>query len=308
MRILSLDGGGICGLMPARILTALEAKLGSPLCHHFDLVAGTSTGGIIAAAIGAGLPMATIRDLYRDDAGKIFHTGLGSVLALDGMAGNKYSPKGLEICLYEVFGDLRLAECQTDVLITSCDLAAKPQFFMSSMAKRAMGADFYLRDVCRATSAAPTYFPPAMIISMGGGPGYILQDGGLVANQPAMSALAEAQRLASLDQVDLLLSLGTGYTPVSRKPTGAQGALAEGATLLNLIFTGPGHAVDWEAQALLGDRYVRVQPELDDIPMDTTKDSDLAKLEAAADAFTATRTFEHIAAMLGQTPGQSQAA
>jgi uncharacterized protein len=139
----SLDGGGIRGLIPARIVEALERRTGVPACRMFDMIAGTSTGGIIAlgltrpSASGA-KPMYSateLVDLYRTQGAKIFHRSLGHLLwSVGGLAGPKYSSDGIESVLQHYFGTTRVREALTSVLVTSYDTAAASPYFFKNQA------------------------------------------------------------------------------------------------------------------------------------------------------------------------------
>lgn len=209
-RILSVDGGGIYGLIPALVLTEIERRSGRPCAKLFDLIAGTSTGGIIACGLAAGLPAASLALLYHDHGAEIFRVGLrGKVEALDGLAAPKYSASALERLLAEALGDKLLSDAAVPLLVpaTKCDQEAGPYFFKSWQ-----GPNFRLRDVARATSAAPIYFPPAMISPIDGTP-MICIDGGLHSNDPEDWAVLEASRIWPGEDI-AAVSLGTGYEPL----------------------------------------------------------------------------------------------
>ena len=304
MRIISIDGGGIRGLIPATVLATIERLAGRPIGQLCDLVAGTSTGGIIAAAIGAGIPMDSVRRLYRKQGPQIFSKGLGKQLSsLGGLTDEKYSPDGLERSLQELFGERKLSEASPEILITSCDLAGQPLFFKSRKARQNPVYDYLLRDVCRATSAAPTFFPPAEVMDLGRNLTLNLLDGGLAANNPAMCAITEAlrQHMAPLDAVTVL-SLGTGFSPTPMTIEQARhcGVLTGGPGILRLVFEGPGHAVNTQCATLLQERYMRLQPVLPQTTaMDATDDPTMAMLEDVARQVTQSPGFDRALNALG---------
>ena len=129
-RILSLDGGGIRGVIPATVLAAMERELGQPIASSFDMIAGTSTGGILALALtipGAdGRPRyspADIVKMYVDEGPSIFHASPWEKLArLGNLNGPKYGCSGIEGVLKQYFGDARLKDALTDVLITAYEI------------------------------------------------------------------------------------------------------------------------------------------------------------------------------------------
>lgn len=303
MLVLSIDGGGIRGLIAATILERLEALAGKPIREIFAGVAGTSTGGIIACAVAAGIPMSKVKALYREKAEIIFDKDLGhELLSLGGMTDEKYSPAGLESCLLELFGDIKLSEVPIRLLVPSCDISGKPTLFRSEAAKHDAMFNFYLRDVCRATSAAPTYFPPAIIRSMAETNTLSLMDGGLAANQPAMCALIDAMSRAKTQDITLV-SIGTGWTPEIRTVNEAEncGLLSGGLAVLRLLFDGPGLVTDWQCSTLLGqDRYIRLQPMLPKvIDLDAIDEHSLTALEFVGESVCSGSEFAHVLALAG---------
>jgi predicted acylesterase/phospholipase RssA len=221
VRILSLDGGGIRGLIPAVALGHIAAALGLPgrsLANAFHLVAGTSTGGIMAAGLCAPGPLrhgpAELAELYTVHGGTIFPPGAWS--RRNPLSQCKYDPAALEQLLAQRLGETQLREVAPELLVTAWDLErARPKLFSSWRARLHGSEDFRLRDVARATSAAPTYFPPAVIHALDANypPAqrrHALVDGGVFANDPAAVALAEARRIFPKADRALVLSLGTG--------------------------------------------------------------------------------------------------
>lgn len=292
-KILSIDGGGMRGLIPATILAAIERRAGKPIGTMVDLVAGTSTGGIIAAAVAAGIPMERVRQLYREQGGEIFSRGIGKrIESLGGLRDEKYPAEGIERCLKELFQGRKLSEATTDLLVCACDLSGSPFFFKRKHARNDPNRDFQLADVCRATSAAPTYFPPAEIRSLGGDE-LCLIDGGLAANSPAMCAVAESFKRG--EPFPWLLSLGTGADcrPMTVQDAESCGLLNGGPSILRMAFNGPGNAVDCQCRELLGERYVRLQAELPRaMDMDATDEASLSALEGLAGQIIASDAFE----------------
>jgi len=193
-KIISIDGGGIRGLIPARILMRLEEELGSPLNTYFDLAAGTSTGGIIAAAISAGKSMREIVDLYTQEGPYIFKKSWHR-----GLINPKFPNKQIDDPLNDYFSSMKLADLSIDFLTTAWNITdGRPRFFSKDEGY------ILVKDALRATTAAPTYFEPAQI------DGKEYADGGLFANSPSMCAYAEAKSLYKVEASDLfVLSLGT---------------------------------------------------------------------------------------------------
>src|SRR5271154_1929690 len=218
VRILSIDGGGIRGILPAMLLAEIERRTGEPVARLFDLVAGTSTGGIIALGLtipkSPGGPLYSAQhfvELYENQGRRIFSRSLWRALfSLDSLSWRKYASAGIEGVLLEDFGDSRLGDAVTDVLITSYEIERRfPFFFKSRNARTRPDYDFPARDVARATSAAPTYFEPMQLPSGTNSEHYTLIDGGVFANNPAACALVEARTTFGGSDY-LVVSLGTG--------------------------------------------------------------------------------------------------
>ncbi len=283
-RILCIDGGGILGLIPALILAEIETRAGVLAGRLFDLVAGTSTGGIITCAAAAGIQAQHVADLYRQRGRQIFSRSWGHRLATGwGLWGPQYGAAGIEAALAGVFGDRRLSDCGTDLLVPAYDIEARTSTLFKSAKAVDARRDFYLRDVCRATSAAPTYFPPARITSLSGETA-VCVDGGIYANNPTSCALAQAVKAGRQDGV-VMVSLGTGALsrPYLYADARRWGAAKWLRPLLDCMFDGQSDTAAHQCQALLGDRFVRLQPALPrDLPMDDASDAAIETLEAVA--------------------------
>jgi predicted acylesterase/phospholipase RssA len=215
-RILSIDGGGVRGIIPISILATIEQRTKRPIAELFDLIAGTSTGGILALGLTKpdkfGKPEAsaqTLCELYKHEIPQIFrnpHTWWGNLLS------PKYDASVIQEILKQGFGDCRLKSALTDILIPCYDIEHRsPHIFKSRWARRQSQYDFLMRDVAFATSATPTLFSPARIARPGAGGSLALVDGGIFANNPAMHAYTEVHEMfPGKDDKFLLLSLGTG--------------------------------------------------------------------------------------------------
>ena len=215
-RILSLDGGGIRGIYTAVLLDRLVQRAPA-FMEQIDLFAGTSTGGIMALRLAFGLTPAQGVSLYREFGADVFRdSALDDLFDLLTVVGAEYSLKPLKAILARLFGDATLGDLAADgrfVLIPTFDLDAvkngvrswKPKFFHNIPGEDADNQQLIV-DVALRTSAAPTYFPTYQ--------GYI--DGGVVANNPSMAALAQAlcdpNNLRKPEDIRLL-SLGTGAVP-----------------------------------------------------------------------------------------------
>lgn len=286
-RILSLDGGGIRGAFTAAFLAAVEKHLGCRICDHFDLVAGTSTGGIIAAAIAAGIPADRIVQFYRERGPQIFRRPkrqksiwgrlrarlFARILARAGVDDDwlwspKYDATALRTALEDVFAHRTMdsLDCCRAV-IPSVDLTKGQTVVFKTPHLPGLSRDRGLRvvDVLLATTAAPTYFPHA---KLGIGSAYV--DGGLWANNPTMVAIAEALCIANkcnrpsvdpvvnLDAINVL-SVGTGRTPFFARPPDGGGGIAWWLPpLIEVTSWSQSQGVHFQSGYVLGDRYRRV--------------------------------------------------
>lgn len=272
-RILTLDGGGIRGLVSAIWLEALQARLqaaGKGALHeHFDLIAGSSTGALIAMGLGIGMPASAITTLYEHFGDDVFPGAaerLWSRLTrsfTEGLSAPRYSARGLERVLKRVFGDRSLGEVSPRAMAIAYDTISRSPLFFKSY--KPQHADIPLWEVCRAATAAPTYFPAHLATIERRRRALI--DGGVVANNPTACAIAEAVRLngdASLKGI-VLLSVGTGQTtrPISEREATTWGALEWAIPIIDVLFDGSADSVDYIAGQILGEsHYFRLQAPL----------------------------------------------
>lgn len=223
-KILSIDGGGIRGIIPARILTEIEALTGKRIAEMFDLICGTSTGGIIALSLACpgahGTPKYTageLVDLYEKHGAKIFPSGYWTrVDDVQNYYQPRYSPQGLADVLCEYLQDVPLRDALTDVLIPAYEIERRvPFFFKSRKARGRMSHGFRMRDVALATAAAPTYFPPHKIEIPDTDETFVLVDGGIFANNPTLCGYVEAKKNYKEADEIFILSIGTGARTTS---------------------------------------------------------------------------------------------
>ena len=259
MRILSIDGGGIRGIIPALVLADLERRTGRRVAELFDLIAGTSTGGILACALAApgAKPAAELVGLYRERGPEIFRRSLWQrIESAEGLLDEKHDARELVRALRDELGDARLSDATTGVLVTAYDLVARePHFFKSWRPDR----DAPMVDVAHATAAAPTYFEPLALGARS------LVDGGVFATNPAMCAYAEAQRLRPGEPV-YLVSLGTGEhtRSIPHERAAGWGLVQWVRPVIDVVFDGVADTVDYQLRHLLPDGdYVRLQVVLD---------------------------------------------
>lgn len=289
-RILSIDGGGIRGLIPALVLSEIEARTGKAISDSFDLIAGTSTGGILALGLtkdnGNGRPQYSANDLaeiYQSRGKEIFSRSLWKgVSSVAGLTDELYSHKGIENVLEDYFGDDPLGSGLTKTLVTSYDIQNREPLFFKSWREeyRAM----QMKYAARATSAAPTYFEPALVPI--GGAIKALVDGGIFINSPTVSAYAEAKKIFSDEDEFFVLSLGTGelIRPISFSEAKDWGKAGWLVPLLSCMFDGVSDATNYQMKIFLGDKYFRLQTNLsvasDD--MDNVTSGNIENLKAEA--------------------------
>jgi patatin-like phospholipase/acyl hydrolase len=262
VRVLSIDGGGIRGIIPALVLVELERRAGKRTFELFDLIAGTSTGGILACALCApdSLPASELVGLYQDRGPEIFDRSLFQrIRSAEGLLDEKYDAAALDRALEHYLSDKRLGEAKPDLIVPSYDTNGPgPYFFKTSKARASAADDFPLSTVARATSAAPTYFEALKAGDRS------LVDGGVFAVNPAMCAFAEVLRWSPGAEIHLL-SLGTGQRTRQRDWGEVKdwGLLEWARPLLDVVFDGISDAVDYQlSQALPPGRYWRLQVEL----------------------------------------------
>lgn len=240
--ILSIDGGGVRGLFAAlivrdilrrvRFLSAfsrarrrlLRRSPESVQAHQvFDVFAGTSTGALVALGLVKPGPYTPgqLVDLYRQHARRIFPPARFDALrAVRHAFSEKYDEQPFEDLLREWFGEERLSQCLANILVAAYDTDNREPYFFKHydedacrrvprLCRPGHAPDFRLRDVARATTAAPTYFEAARVTSLDGR-SVSLVDGGLVANNPALSAYVEARKIYPRAHHFLVVSIGTG--------------------------------------------------------------------------------------------------
>jgi uncharacterized protein len=285
-KILAIDGGGIRGIIPALILAEIEKRTQQPIFSLFDLISGTSSGGILA--LGLTKPRLTSKlsenlsaaeytaedllQIFVEYGAEIFYEPLFEKILgqiEDIFLQPKYSSKGREEILRKYFGDTPLESSLKEVFVPSYDIEQRiPIFFTNKLEKqqlesrnfRKLCGGFTLTDAALATSATPTYFAPHRIASSHNSNSfYTLVDGGVVANNPANLAIMEAQisskqqtkQALNLESI-LLVSLGTGSL-TSIYPydeVKKWGLLQWGRPLLNIVLDGGSEVVAGELERL----------------------------------------------------------
>lgn len=292
--ILSIDGGGIRGIIPAMVLKEIEDRTGRRIADLFDVIAGTSTGGLIALGLAcpgdgsaARFTAQDLVELYEDEGENIFpHDLFGRLRQL---RDEKYSAAGLEKVLEDKFGETRLKDALTGVIVPAYDIELRqPVFFRSQRAKEEPDTrDFRMRDVARATSAAPTYFEPLRLPAGGSRPNYTLVDGGVFANNPGMCAFVDAHAGQARPEDTLVVSLGTGELtrPLPYGEARHWGLVGWGRRIVDIVFDGVGDTVNYQLAQILGEHYYRFQTDLDkgQDDLDDASEANLQNLKREAD-------------------------
>lgn len=257
MNILSLNGGGTCGYMTALFLAQLEAETGKSCTEMFGLVSGVSTGSIIAAAIGKGIPAATIAQLYQNLATTIFK--------------NKswypwecwYDSNKLEAVVGQLL-TFQFNTCQTKVMIHATQVNApnviQPKFWKSWQEDNTVFAN----DIVVASCSAPIYFGPKQY------KGNVYMDGGFVANNPSMCSIIEAICVGTAIPDIHSLNVNCGETPGFASAQDLNSILhwvPKIGSLPSLALAADARAVDYQAKWLLGANHVEVGP-VQDLAMD----------------------------------------
>lgn len=308
VNILSVDGGGVRGIIPAMVLADLEKKIAArkpdlPLCRAFDLLAGTSTGSIIALGLtapayapgyeppprtedeGGGKenpsvptapratgkttpsyskkPLFAARDLvqiYRERGIEIFPRWIFNQLKTVRQAfTEKYNSGRYYAILDSILQDRTIQDALANVLVTSYDLAdARPLIIKKRprrLAQKGNDPNFYIRDAIMGSSAAPTFFEPIQVNTVDGQGPYVLVDGSMFANNPAMCAFIEAQKIYPRAKHYRILSLGTGmpgrrytYQQVTKWGFVEWVLPSKGVPLASMMNTGQSQCVDYQLQ------------------------------------------------------------
>lgn len=301
LKILSIDGGGIRGLIPAMVLAHIENHTKRRIADLFDVIAGTSTGGILACGLvvpdAAGKPRWSAADLvklYAEQGHEIFPQRRFEAV-LDKFR-EKYPEQPIERVLQRYCGDTRLKGSLTGVFITSYDIERRrPFFFRSAKAKIDGSYDFPLWMVARATSAAPTYFEPFKMPAQPPDNYYALVDGGVFANNPAMCAYVDASvGTAEKSREVMLVSLGTGSLtkPFPYNDVKHWGVMQWARPILDVVFDGVSDTTEYELQQVLEpQRYWRFQVALNIASdrMDDAEPENIAKLQEQAEQLIVTK-------------------
>lgn len=324
-RVLAIDGGGIRGVIPAALLQSLEQATGQVIPDLFDLVVGTSTGGILAAGLTVPRSDQTPKftaedmlDLYVEHGHEIFSRSFwDGVTSLGGLTDEQYSEKPLEKLLKSYLGDATLVDCLKPVVIPSYDIERRePYFFKTRRAKESVDRNHFLRDAARATSAAPTFFEPAVIKSRAKRPTRrALIDGGVFVNNPALAGFIEAVSMGCKPEEVVVVSFGTGIATrqIPYEKAKDWGAIGWVRPIISVMMDGQADSADFHLRQLLPDeregaaqRYFRfdtvLELALDDL--DAANAANIAALKQEAEQILEAQAaeFKRLPGALGGSP------
>ena len=286
--ILALDGGGTRGIYTAHLLAKIEQTFQIRIKTCFDLIAGTSTGAIIAGAAVSDIPMADIVELFETETPYIFRKRWYRIpLFL-----SKYPSEQLAQILAKHIPATPLHKIANPLMITSSEISKSEVYiFRSNYGCRdseiaPTGKDVNLREAILASCAAPTFFAPKSVGN------FLLADGGLWANNPSTVAFTEALSAFGKEPQEIrMLSVGTGHSVNMYRNRRGWGFITGwgGAKLTSYVMTLQSQASAHTAKLLLKEKYLRINPEIDFWELDTL--TQLDTLKSLAD-----RDFERYAA------------
>lgn len=261
-RILSIDGGGIKGVFPAAFLANLESDLDQPIGRYFDLIAGTSTGGIIALGLALGLSAREILGFYETKGPAIFsQDGAGvsgwfkrTATSVRGTVwGPKHSSAPLQEALIDVLGERRLGDATTRLVIPSWHPLTQKVYIFKTPHDERLKTDYkeLAVDVAMSTAAAPTYFRQHFTANEVG-----LVDGGVWANNPLGLAVVEGIGMLGWAPDDIV-ALSVGCLENVREYKKAYGAIRYSLDMVDMFMAGQSHGSLGTAHILLGDPHKR---------------------------------------------------
>lgn len=252
-QVLALDGGGVRGIFTAALLADIEDDLGTSITSHFDLVVGTSTGGIIALALGAGLTPREIVEFYVEARHSIF-AGPRLITSARRLFRAKFRPAGLESALKRALGERSLGESRLPLVIPSYNVGENDVYLFKTPHHPRLKRDFKspMWAVGMATAAAPTYFPAFQLPSNS----VRLIDGGVWANNPCLVGVAEAVSMFGCSLSDIrVLSIGTTTSLRPRLTKHDDAGLlrwARSTSVLEILLAGQSAGAFAQTQHLIG--------------------------------------------------------
>lgn len=261
--ILCLDGGGVRGIIPAMILQEIEKRTGKPISDSFDLIAGVSTGGIIAVALTVpdqhGKPKYKASDIvkfYQESASDIFTPRLSYPFYY--LVKSRYRHAPLRDAIKKQVGMLNFSNLLNKVMIPCYDINERKPYFFKNWKVSVRGLSAY--EVATATCCAPVYFDPYILSTANGESEKALIDGSVCTNNPAMCAYAEARRIWGNDEEIFVVSLGTGdiSDPIKYKHQKHWGVLPWFGDVVEILIDAPTNTVDYQLKTICPESYIRI--------------------------------------------------
>lgn len=282
--VLTFDGGGMRGLYSLKVAQAIEDRLTGNLLEYVDMLAGSSTGSILAFGLASGKSLKDLENIYKSHGADIFsHSWWWAITDMDGVLGPKYDATSIESLLKQSFSDHPLSSInRTWTQAYSIDITTqKAKVFDTLKAREVPDEDIPIWQAIRASTAAPTYFSAADL------KGDALCDGGLNLNNPSVSAVIGIVERYGLDSLasTRLISIGTGDFPtgISYDKARNMGEIGWAVPISDMIIKSSTHIYDQWSATLLKDKYIRVNGQLtQDLPLDGYSPSNLQSIETAA--------------------------
>lgn len=287
-RLLCIDGGGIVGTFPAAVLASLEENLDAPIGTYFDLIAGTSSGGILAIGLSMGIRASDLLEMYKKHGPEIFGQGDSKSVRnfffrkwrpIRHLFGNKYDSDALHKTLKTVLNNKLIGEAKTRLIIPAWNPAMQHVYIYKTAHHRRFSADYksLALDAALATSAAPTYFRQHVTED-----GIGLVDGGIWANNPIGLAAVEATSVLGWPAKSIRI-LSIGCLQKIYKTPDKMGLLAARSKIIDMFMDGQSHGALEIAKLITGHDYQGHQSiyRIDHaVPEDQYKIDDITKIKA----------------------------
>lgn len=284
-RILSLDGGGLRGIIPVLVIKEVERRTGKPITESFDMIAGTSTGALIACGLSVSddgrtpkYKISDIEKIYTERGKDIFPKNSwfkGLISNVSALKNPKFSPNGLQKVLEELLGEKRIADCFKPIFVTTFDLYNNEALlFKYRQAIADPSRNARLIDVCRATSAIPTYLPAYNF--MYNEKKRVCVDGGIYMNNPSIGALVEITKfhnekpynIPDLNLSDIsVLSIGTGHysSEIARKKVEGFGLLDWATNITDVMMQAVNQTTTYQTEEITSTgNFLRINLDIDD--------------------------------------------
>lgn len=287
VKILSINGGGVRGIFAAKILSLMETELHMNIHEYFDLIVGTSTGSIIAAAIAINYDLTQLVNDYSESAEKIFTKRF----SLCGLLKSKYSSRHLANFLYGKLGDITLGEIEKPLILNAANVSVGDVHIFKSSYQHKLREGDYVRDgnvplhrAVLASCSAPIYFDPVDIN------GTLVCDGGIWANNPSLVGYTDALRNFKTNNVKIL-SLGTGQGNKIYQPKKKWGFLTgwKHTKLIDFVMLCQTKFPDNVLQLIELNNIFRINPIIDGYELDNHKNISIF-IELAKSEFAQTNT------------------